>query len=98
MTGDTPDWSGDSRDAYDAPDYRRFVAGRVRAHRLAQAAAAHPAPVRLCTGHFAPPQTYAVWHLPCRPPTFGEQVVQIVWHEDGDVFGCRIVPDGTEGA
>lgn len=79
----------------DTPDYRPSLRGRVRAHRLAQAADANPAPVVMAQGHFAPPNVHAVWHLPCQPPAFGTQVVQIVWHEDGDVFGCCILPDGA---
>ena len=35
-----------------------------RPRRLAVAARSCPAPVYLRTGHFAPPNQYAVWHLP----------------------------------
>jgi hypothetical protein len=78
VSGDTPDY-----------DYHRAHAKAVAArHRLAQAAAVNPAPVDLRTGHFAPPNQHAVWHLPLS----SGNVVQVVWHEHGDVVGCRIVP------
>ena len=71
-------------------DYRAHLAGKVRAHRLAQAARAHPAPVFLTTGRYAPPNAYAVWHLVCP----GGTVMQIVARQGDREITCRIVPEG----
>jgi hypothetical protein len=71
-------------------DYRAHLAGKVRAHRLAQAARANPAPVFLQTGHFAPPNAYAVWHLVCP----GGAVLQVVARQGDREITCRIVPEG----
>lgn len=73
-------------------DPRGYLRARVKAHRLAEAARHHPAPVRLETGHWAPPNTRAVWHLPVAVPDIGEQVLQILWREEGDAFTLRILP------
>lgn len=71
-------------------DYRAHLAGKVRAHRLAQAARANPAPVFLQTGHFAPPNAYAVWHL----VTSAGNVLQVVARQGDREITCRIVPEG----
>ena len=82
----------------DRYDYRAYLAARVRRYRLAQstedegACVGNPKPAKIETGRFAPPDVHAVWALPCFDNT---HVVQIVWHEDGDVFGCRIGPVGA---
>lgn len=77
---------------------RARLRGAASRYRLAQAARSHPAPIRLETGHFAPPNTYAVWHLPVYVPTFGDEVLQIIHREDGDSFTLRILPSPQEGA
>jgi hypothetical protein len=71
-------------------DWRGGIRRRVAAHRLAQAAAANPAPVLLQTGHFAPPNAYAVWHLPCP----GGAVLQIVARQGDREITLRILPEG----
>ena len=74
-------------------DYRAHLAGKVRAHRLAQAARANPAPVFLQTGHFAPPNAYAVWHL----VTSGGNIVQVVAHQNDREITMRILPADEGG-
>ena len=71
-------------------DWRGSVRRRVAAHRLAQAARTNPAPVYLQTGHFAPPNAYAVWHL----VTSAGNVVQVVARQGDREITCRIVPEG----
>ena len=70
-------------------DTRGYLRRRVAAHRLAQAAAANSAPVYLQTGHFAPPNAYAVWHL----PTSAGNVLQIVARQGDREITLRILPE-----
>lgn len=71
-------------------DWRAFLRRRVGQHRLAQAARSHPEPVYLQTGHFAPPNAYAVWHL----PTPGGACLQVVARQGDREITLRILPEG----
>jgi len=73
-------------------DTRGYLRRRVAAHRLAQAARNNPAPTYLETGHFAPPDTQAVWHLPL---TDGAMFL-IIWREATDEYTTQFRP--AEGA
>ena len=72
-------------------EVRRRVRARATAHRLAQAARANPAPTYMETGHFAPPNAYAVWHL----ATPGGAVLQVIARQGDRDITLRILPDGA---
>lgn len=74
-------------------DWRNYFRGRVRQHRLAQAARAHSEPVYLQTGRYAPPNAYAVWHL----VTSAGNVVQVVARQGDREITLRILPDDLSG-
>jgi len=65
-------------------DTRGYLRRRVAAHRLAHAAAANPA------WHCAPPNAYAVWHL----PTSAGNVLQMVARQGDREITLRILPEG----
>ena len=69
-------------------EVRRRVRARAAAHRLAQAARNNPAPTYLTTGHFAPPDSHAVWHLPLSDGA----MFLIVWREATDEFVTHFRP------
>jgi len=72
-------------------DTRGYLRRRVAAHRLAQAARNNPAPTYMETGHYAPPDSHAVWHL----VTPASHVLQIIARQGDREITLRILPDGA---